>query len=96
MGGVAADRDDAAPGHDLAAAYGAPLGTAADRGIRRSPNGAGDLGVAGRPEPDQPQHACAKHGRLDWRAQVGRCWPAGPASPPASPAPELYYHGYRR
>ena len=28
-------------------------GTAADRGIRRSPNGAGDLGIAGRPEPDE-------------------------------------------
>jgi hypothetical protein len=53
MGGVAADRDDEVAGHDLSAAYGAPFGTAADRGIRRSPNGAGDLGVAGRPEPDQ-------------------------------------------
>jgi hypothetical protein len=73
MGGVATDRDDAISGLDAAAAYGAPLGTAADRGIRRSPNGAGDLGVAGRPEPDQPQHACAKHRRLDWRAQVGHC-----------------------
>lgn len=54
MRGVAADRDDAVSGHDAAAAYEAPSGTAADRGIRRSPNGAGDLGIAGRPEPDEP------------------------------------------
>jgi hypothetical protein len=52
MGGVAADRDDEVAGHDLSAAYGAPFGTAADRGIRRSPNGAGDLGIAGGREPD--------------------------------------------
>jgi hypothetical protein len=65
MGGVAADRDDEVSGRDVAATYGAPLGTAADRGIRRSPNGACDLGIAGRAEPDQPQHACAKHRRLD-------------------------------
>ena len=73
MGRVPADRDDAAPRQDVAATYGTPFGTAADRGIRRSPNGAGGLGIVARREADNPQHADAKqHRRLAWRVRPGR------------------------